>query len=123
MYVENNIKLKKKEKRIKIFNIYIEIFIFFLKNIYTLHHSIKFNLFIQDIRKGDESFNQRRTAMQSVEKMQKQLDKYKDEIDSLRIANDTKDKRLMELKEKISNQESAVNKGNNYIHIVKGYLK
>jgi len=61
--------------------------------------------------------------MQSVEKMQKQLDKYKDEIDSLRIANDTKDKRLMELKEKISNQESAVNKGNNYIHIVKGYLK
>ncbi|ORX82143.1 hypothetical protein BCR32DRAFT_244397 [Anaeromyces robustus] len=42
--------------------------------------------------------------------MQKQIDKYKDEVESLRIANETKEKRILELKEKMSNQETTVNK-------------
>ncbi|KAG4088916.1 hypothetical protein H8356DRAFT_957730 [Neocallimastix lanati (nom. inval.)] len=65
----------------------------------------------KDIKKGDESFLQRRTAMQNIEQMQKQIEKYKDEVDSLKMANENKEKKIKELKEKISNQESSVNKG------------
>ena len=65
---------------------------------------------IQDEQKGDESYNQRRIAIQNVEKMQKQMEKYKDEVENLKKANETRDKRLMDLKEKLSNQESMVNK-------------
>jgi len=49
--------------------------------------------------------------MQNIEQMQKQIEKYKDEVDSLKMANENKEKKIKELKEKISNQESSVNKG------------